>query len=157
MAFFKVFVTALVAIGRTREAKTAISALLCHDPSICWCRELTGLIERVGQLRREARQHMEDNDPVAAETLLTEAIVAFLQARSFCYCSWHLHLAFLPLCGFGFIRIDPITGTNTDHYRYIYGIVIDGVVVLNRCFDWASQVQPCNNSGGLVSGCSRCS
>ncbi len=127
--------TALVAIGRTREARTAISALLCHDPSICWCRELTGLIERVGQLRREARQHMEGNDPVAAETLLTEAIVTFLQVSSFCCCLWHLHLAFLPFCGFGFILIGPITGINKDHYACIYGIVVIGeVVTLNQCF-----------------------
>ncbi len=129
--------TALVAIGRTREVKTAISALLCHDPSICWCRELTGLIERVGQLRREARQHMEGNDPVAAETLLTEAIVAFLQASSFCYCSWHL--AFPPSCGFGFVCIAPNTGSNTD--RYIYSdVVMNGVVILNQCFD-ANPIQ----------------
>ncbi len=125
--------TALVAIGRMREAKTAISALLCHDPSICWCRELTGLIERVGQLRREARQHMEDNAPVAAETLLTEAIVAFLQASSFCYCSWHL--AFPLFCGFDFRCIAPNTGSNTDHSIYS-----DGVVILNQCFD-ANPIQ----------------
>ncbi len=137
--------TALVAIGRTREAKTAISALLCHDPSICWCRELAGLIERVGQLRREARQHMENNDPVAAETLLTEAIVAFLQVSSFYYCSWHL--PFHPFCVFGFILMCHITGTSIDHY--IHGRVMDGELQpsIHVIALLLMQARSCNNSG----------
>ncbi len=148
--FFKVFVTALVAIGRTREAKTAISALLCHNPSICWCRELTGLIDRVEHLRGEARQHMVDNNPVAAETLLTEAIVAFLQASSFCYTVhgiWHsFHSVDLVSCAL----LPTLDSIQTITHTYIYSdVVMNGAVFSNNVLMLTlfKNVCPCNDTG----------